>query len=238
MHKCVCGRSYNHSSNLYRHQNGNKKEHIQPCLHWVSTKLERLKQQSEAKADELVSRLEEHGKRLVETTKPSTLVIEDHDPRAIPDFVDTREIFVRVIPDSNLPFQKRLEIVEDAQILGKRYVPTELRKMILKVFTTVHMNEDHPEYWNVVLLNKSTMDLWVREKGKWVDKSFKEWATEYAYTIMSKYMSVMDELYPPCCQYYLELLEGDMKKDVVDGLKSILRSPHMRKLIKKRYDLR
>eukprot|EP00952_Eustigmatos_sp_NYUAD-ZCMA_P010091 41594-Eustigmatos_ZCMA.PRE.1 len=92
----------------------------------------------------------------------------DHDPRTLPDFVKGNGL-AHILPNAELSIDKRIKCVtlEDT---GHTLI-----HVIMSHFPKIYMSEDHPEYWNVVLQNISSMEMNVRRGGTWVIEPFKDW---------------------------------------------------------------
>lgn len=179
-------------------------------------------------ADELLNRFE-----TLETYASATHTKEkplDHLRNTIPDFA-REELIKQIIPhDDSVSLYKVIN-----NDMGINEVGGKLASVIVKGFKLIHMNEDHPEYWNVILWNISLSSVYVFKDGRWTDQPFKEWADEFAKFYIARIILDSEgmDVWIECCQRCYEAISHSAK-EIQEGLKSALRDPMLRTLMKAR----
>lgn len=225
MYPCLCGKSFGHASSLSRHQRGNVKSKIKPC--------EAFQTLQEEKREANRTMFMEAQRRRQGEAGPLVEVL-DHDPRALPDFVKGNGLR-SFLPDPDLAVDKRLKCntLEDT---GRT-----LTNILLRNFPEIYMNEGHPEYWNIVLQNISSMEMKVRRGGTWILEPFKDWAHKFTQQFFVAYLreTEKEEDYYTLLSYVLRVLDEDhVMSEICGGLKRALTNHYMRMTIKEQYNFK
>lgn len=225
MNRCVCGKTYKHQPSLIRHQRGNVKQGYVPCAIYVMSLME---EEKKVDADDLIKRfekLETYASSTQEKAKP-----HDYNPTFIPPFA-REELIQPIIPhDKSVSLWK---IINHEK--GINEVGGILAKTVIKGFKLINMNEEHPEYWNVILWNLTSSSVYVFEKGRWVDQPFVQWAEDFAKYFIAFVISESEgmDAWVECCKRCFEALSHSAK-EIQTGLRSALRDPSLRTLMKAR----
>jgi uncharacterized C2H2 Zn-finger protein len=225
-----CHKTFAYHSGLTRHLNGSEKYKLKPCAGIRKEKTNNTYQPLECprcnKTYTTRSNLTRHingnvkyGLKPCEgTDKVATMVpqveLRAHDLQSQeamknpPDFVSTtiRNLF-------------------------KNLIDSQMNNIPSKILESIYMNENHPEYWNVVMTNIDTKLMKVYDGNAWSYIYFNDWAssfTNYAQCLFSNQFIVpIDDANP---MY-------NNRKENYRQLNKTLLGP-MRQIIKKRHNIR
>lgn len=213
---CICGKRFKHQPSLSRHQRGNEKLKIKSCDEYAN--FSKMKKEEARKAFLACRNISE------ETSMP--IHIHNHDPSMIPDFVNM-ESLPPLLPDIELPFEKRVMNARPYR------VQVDMRRVVVSWLNTIYMNPEHPEYWNVILQNVTTMEVKVRRDGTWVIEPFKSWAMLFSKLIIKAYLKYTDnqEDHNKLLGYMLMQLD-ECWKEIFEALKKEMSNEYMRMRIK------
>lgn len=246
-HDCVCGRSFRHQPNLSRHQRGNVKQGIPPCLVFLERESLRLRELTTpddsipviTKKNEIDLEKFNESVRTLQVVKNMCNVSadkpDDYQSSYFPDSLKS-ELFKPILPDRSKPFRERIH-----QFSGKKQVVHTVKKLVLDAFRLIHVNEDYPRGWNVVLQNIKTMRLLVYKEDKWVDQDFVNLVQEFTKTYLSFYLQATEDSGDliEASSFYMSLyFEEDFMKDIQNGFSILLKDPVIRDRIKKAHNIR
>lgn len=214
-----CGKVFAHDSGLSRHKRGNSKTGGKPCELF----LEYEKKQREEAIKQAIT--------LMKT--PNMENVYDFNPfEKIPDFVTLDR---PVLPRRGAAIEERIRGLDHDQIenifLG----------LIATLFEQIHMNIEHREYWNVILVNVSAPYVRIKKDGSWHDIFIWEWAQDFTRGRVARYIEQTeaeeDQLAVKtvfCSVFYDEKYQ----KEICRQLKMVLRNDLMRKTIKNQYGMK
>jgi hypothetical protein len=217
MNACICGKSYKFRSALSRHQRGNEKQGVKPCEDFQAFEKQR-------KEEARIKFLNHHQL----DKEGLNMKIENHDPENIPDFAKSKlEPFLKV---------RRTEMNE---LPNSSFIEGRLSSIIPHYFQKIYMNEEHPEYWNVVIQNVSTGEVRVYENDTWVTYSFSDWVTNYCRRFIVGYVKETEafndkgEMYSFIGALFYRM--DEVKKHIDNGIKHHMTNLFMREQIKERH---
>lgn len=251
---CVCGASYKHQSNLSRHQTGNSRQGILPCVVYLKKEADSLKKTERAIVEKYdvekyelskdiqafrrsVDKLTESVLKLEEYSKAKQLTsvcdIQEYRLGHIPEFAKA-ELFVPILPLVGESLEKRT-----SELSGKNQIANLIINRVFKAFELIHLNKKHPEYWNVVLQNIKTMRLLVYTEGEWVDEDFRDFVQQHTRVFLSLFVNAVEGGTEEYITFYLgHGYDEHFQVELRERIASALKNPVIRTKIKEFHQMR
>lgn len=211
MNECTCGASFKHASNLSRHQRGNYKQGVRPCIIFATHLTQKLVTAGELKlAEALTHQLEIYNERFMQkeeiTEEVMAIEVESFDIDNPPSWVSAQPSVLEQATSG--PFQPG------------------------KILEALYCSPDHPESWSVFWpnLKMDRVSLW--QHGEWRSQDFETWSWDFiVFAILRYHKRDLEKM----GQMYLHLKSPEGKKDLRSfrkELKNVLWGP-IRNKIKK-----
>lgn len=225
MFPCLCGKSFNHSSSLSRHQRGNVKSNVPSC--------EVFQQYQAEKREANKARfLEARKEGLEDDDRSNTILVHDFNPRMIPDYVSKSDL-KPLLPNKGMSMEKRRKLISDSEFGGI------ILRTVVHYFKEIYMHPDHPENWSVVLQNISSLDLKVRRSGTWIIEPFRDWCKPFVQQFFAEYVLETESTTSHVLGYVLQRLdEDDLWNEVFAAIKQAMTDQYMRVTIKEHHGFR